>query len=431
MNRELIQQLTLSEIEQYSLELELAANSHARWLNHLNRTIICQLPPQANDIAEAPHLLCHLGRWYHSINNPAFEALEDFSIIGPVHEKMHAVARELLHKTQQGQAITPDEYDELVMLSDILREHLTNLRGSLNRNRDLIARLMGKVFENADEGVIIAAQDTTIISVNKAFSEVTGYSAEEVIGKTPKMFSSGRQDENFYRHLWGQLESEGQWQGEIWNRNKAGEEYLEWLSIAAVRDEQGVLSHYVAIFSDITSEKENEKRMHKLAHYDQLTGLPNRILFNERLRYALSQAERNKKMVAVMFLDLDGFKPVNDTLGHAAGDQLLYQVAQRLKDCLRASDTVARFGGDEFTIVLPDVDGVRSAAQIAKKIIEQVAKPYQLDGNEVQITTSLGISLYPDHANNPAELIHHADGAMYQAKRQGKNQYHYFDIDDS
>ena len=430
MNRELFQQLTLSEIEQYSLELELAVNSHARWLNQLNRTIICKLPPQDDDISETAHLLCHLGRWYHSINNPAFEALEDFSIIGPVHEQMHAVARGLLLKIQQGQAITPDEYDELVMLSDILREHLTNLRGSLNRNRDLVARLMGKVFENADEGVIIAAPDTTIISVNKAFSEVTGYSAEEAIGQTPRMFSSGRQDENFYRHLWQQLESEGQWQGEIWNRNKAGEEYLEWLSIAAVRDEQGVLSHYVAIFSDITSEKENEERMHKLAHYDQLTGLPNRILFNERLRYALSQAERNKKMIAVMFLDLDGFKPVNDTLGHAAGDQLLYQVAQRLKDCLRASDTVARFGGDEFTIVLPDVDGIRSAAQIAKKIIDEIAKPYQLDGNEVHITTSLGISLYPQHANNPAELIHHADGAMYQAKRQGKNQYHYFDIDD-
>jgi diguanylate cyclase (GGDEF)-like protein/PAS domain S-box-containing protein len=426
MDLDIFQQLSLAEVEQYSIELDHAVNNHAQWLNQINRTLICKLPPEENDLAENPHQLCHFGRWYHGIENTALEGLDSFQRIAPVHEHMHQVARELLQKAERNEPISSDEYDDLVEGSNILRQQLYCLRNDLNRNRDLISRLMGKVFENADEGVIITDPNTTIVSVNKAFSQVTGYSPEEAIGQTPKLFNSGRQGENFYRHMWTQLQEHGQWQGEIWNRNKAGEDYLEWLSIAAVRDENGELSHYIAIFSDITSEKENEERLHNLAHYDQLTGLPNRILFNERLRYALTQAERNLQQVAVMFLDLDGFKPVNDNLGHAAGDRLLHLVAQRLKHCLRASDTVARFGGDEFTIVLPDIDNIDSVAPIAEKIIQDVARPYELDGNTVQITTSVGISICPRDCHSAHELIHHADNAMYQAKRHGKNQYRFY-----
>lgn len=426
MNLEIFQQLSLSEIEQYSIEVDHAIDNHARWLNQINRTLICHLPADSDDMAEDPHLLCHFGRWYHGIDNPALEGIDDFQQIGPVHESMHLIAQKLLEKSTTGTPITEPEYDALIKTTDTLRKQLSALRGVLNRNRDLISRLMGKVFENADEGVIITAPDTTIISVNKAFSEVTGYSAEEAIGQTPRLFQSGRQGENFYRHMWSQLENHGQWQGEIWNRNKAGKDYLEWLSIAAVKDEQGQLSHFIAIFSDITSEKESEERLHNLAHYDQLTGLPNRILFNERLRYALTQAERNQELVAVMFLDLDGFKPVNDTLGHAAGDRLLHLVAQRLKHCLRASDTVARFGGDEFTVVLPCIDDQKSIIRIAEKIITEVARPYDLEDNLVNITTSVGISIFPTDTRSAHELIHHADGAMYQAKRQGKNQYRFY-----
>lgn len=426
MDLDIFQQLSLAEVEQYSIELERAIDNHAQWLNQINRTLICKLPPQKNDLAENPHHLCHFGRWYHSIENPALEGIDSFRRIAPIHQHMHQIARELLQKAARNEPLSGDEYDDLVEDSSTLRQQLHSLRNDLNRNRDLISRLMGKVFENADEGVLITAPDTTIISVNKAFTQVTGYSPEEAIGQTPKLFQSGRQGENFYRHMWSQLEEHGQWQGEIWNRNKAGDDYLEWLSIAAVRDENGILSHYIAIFSDITSEKENEERLHNLAHYDQLTGLPNRILFNERLRYALTQAERNRQQVAVMFLDLDGFKPVNDNLGHAAGDRLLHLVAQRLKHCLRASDTVARFGGDEFTIVLPDIDNIESVAPIAEKIISEVALPYDIDANTVQITTSVGISLYPRDCRTPHELIHHADNAMYQAKRHGKNQYRFY-----
>ncbi len=426
MDLNIFQQLSLSEVDQYSLEVDHAINNHAHWLNQINRTLICNLPPDSNDLADAPHRLCHFGRWYHGIDHTALEGLESFRRIGPVHEAMHSAASALLQKAQRAEPITSDEYDKLLEYSDTLRGHMHTLRCELNRNRELVSRLMGKVFENADEGVVIAAPDTTIVSVNKAFTEITGYSPEEAIGQTPRMLQSGRQGDNFYRHMWSQLQEHGQWQGEIWNRSKSGEEYLEWLSIAAVNNEQGELSHYIAIFSDITSEKESEERLQHLAHYDQLTGLPNRILFNERLNYAITQAERNQGLIAVMFLDLDGFKPVNDNLGHAAGDRLLHLVAQRLKHSLRASDTVARFGGDEFTIVLPEIDSIDSVSGIAEKIIEQVAKPYTIGENQVQITTSVGISLYPNDTRTPHELIHHADHAMYQAKRQGKNHYRYY-----
>ena len=426
MNLDIFQQLSLAEVEQYSIELEHAIDNHALWLNQINRTLICHLPAEENDLANEPHRLCYFGRWYHGIDNPVLEGIDSFKRIGPIHETIHQIAHDLLLKAAAGTPIEVDEYNQLIESSTTLRQLLSNLRNDLNRNRELISRLMGKVFENADEGVIITAPDTTIISVNKAFSDVTGYSPEEAIGKTPKLFQSGRQGENFYRHMWSQLQNHGQWQGEIWNRSKTGKEYLEWLSIAAVKDEQGDLSHYIAIFSDITSEKENEERLHNLAHYDQLTGLPNRVLFNERLRYSLTQAERNQDMVAVMFLDLDGFKPVNDNLGHAAGDRLLHLVAQRLKHCLRASDTVARFGGDEFTIVLPCIDEQESVIRIADKIITEVAKPYDLEGTQVSITTSIGISIFPQDTRSAHELIHHADGAMYHAKRQGKNQFHFY-----
>ena len=334
------------------------------------------------------------------------------------------MARSLL---QKGQGITTEEYDELITLTHELRTLANTLRHDLNQNQSLVSKLMSKVFQNASEGVVITAPDSTIISVNRAFSDVTGYSAEEVIGQTPALLQSGKQGREFYRRMWQELEEMGQWQGEIWNRKKNGEVYLEWLSIAAVRDESGELSHYVAIFSDITTAKDNEERLQYLAHYDQLTKLPNRILFNDRMQQALAQAKRNKQQVAVMFLDLDGFKAVNDSLGHNAGDELLLQVAGRLTRCLRATDTVARFGGDEFTIVLPALDDEESIIRIAKKIGEEVAKPYTLDGHEASITTSIGISLYPDDSEDPLHLVEYADTAMYHAKRHGKNHHEFYD----
>jgi len=426
MYRDLFQQLSHNELDKYSNEFELAIEHHAKWLSKVNRTLICGLPPESEDLSEHPDHLCPFGRWYHKVDDAVLASMGTFARIGEVHEAMHLEAKALLLKGQNGEAISTDEYDALVEHSDELRFLISALRRDINHNRNLTSKLMGKVFENASEGVIITAPDTTIISVNKAFSEVTGYSAEEAIGKKPQLLQSGRQDAAFYQRMWEELDTYGQWQGEIWNRNKSGEIYLEWLSIAAVRDDEGNLSHFVGIFSDITSEKENEERLEHLAHYDQLTGLPNRILFNDRLSQALALARRARSQVAVMFLDLDGFKAINDSLGHAAGDDLLAQVAGRLTQCLRQSDTVARFGGDEFTVVLPEIDSAESVAKIARKITEEIARPYDIDGNEASVTTSLGISLYPSDGQQPHTLIHKADNAMYHAKRHGKNHHEFY-----
>ncbi len=427
MTRNLFQQLTLSELEKYTSELELAVENHAKWLSRINRTLICSLPADSNDLSEHPHQLCQLGRWYQQIEEPGLTADDTFRYLGEVHKAMHMTAKSLLLKQQTPhEQINPDEYDELIELSEELRFLINALRREFNHNRNLTAKLMGKVFENASEGVIITAPDTTIISVNKAFSEVTGYSAEEAIGQKPNMLHSGKQDEAFYQRMWDDLRREGQWQGEIWNCSKDGEIYLEWLSVTAVKDESSELTHYIGIFTDITSEKENEERLAHLAHYDQLTNLPNRILFDDRLKQALSLARRSNSKLAVMFLDLDGFKAINDNLGHNSGDRLLQQVAERLNECLRKSDTVARFGGDEFTILLSEIDSKESVIKIATKIIEAIAEPYDIDGCEASVTTSIGISLYPADGQQAQTLVKKADNAMYNAKRLGKNHHQFY-----
>ena len=426
MYGDLFQQLTHDQLERYASELELAVENHAKWLAQVNRTLICELPAKSNDISEHPHHLCQFGRWYHGIDEPLLSSIDTFQHIGAVHKQMHLAARSLLLRASRKESTDPDEYDALVDLSNELRFLIAALRRDLNHNQHITSRLMGQVFENANEGVIITAPDSTIITVNRAFSKVTGYRPEEVIGKKPDLLRSSRQDSAFYQRMWEAVTTLGEWQGEIWNRNKKGDNYLEWLSISAVKDDEGNLSHYVGIFSDITSEKENEERLHRLAHYDQLTNLPNRILFNDRLKQALALARRARSQVAVIFLDLDGFKSINDSLGHAAGDELLRQVAGRLIECLRESDTVARFGGDEFTIVLPEIDGEESVDKIARKIIQEIARPYEIDDTEASITTSIGISLYPADGQQPHTLVQKADNAMYHAKRHGKNHHEFY-----
>ncbi len=426
MHHNLFQQLTLHELDKYASELELAVEAHARWMAQLNRTLVCNLPPLENDMSEQPDHLCKFGRWYHSIDNQVLTTLQTFIAIDPVHQQMHLTAKKILLKSRHNEECDTGDYDELTTLAETLRLRLGELLHELNENRNIISQLMTTVFKNAREGVIITAPDTTIISVNAAFTEVTGYSEEEVIGKRPSMLRSERQDELFYAHMWQEIERFGQWQGEIWNRNREGVDYLEWLSVAAVTDNSGEVSHYVGIFSDITSEKESEERLLYLAHYDQLTGLPNRILFNDRLHQAIAQAQREQRQTAVMFLDLDGFKSVNDTLGHSSGDELLRQVAQRLTACLRAVDTVARFGGDEFTIVITAIEGNEDVMRVARKITQEVARPYEIDGMLASVTTSIGISFYPNDGEIPNQLVQRADNAMYHAKRHGKNHFEFY-----
>jgi diguanylate cyclase (GGDEF)-like protein/PAS domain S-box-containing protein len=427
MDRTLFQRLTSSELDSYAGELDHAVEHHVRWLNGISRALLCRTPPDNGDLLAEPHRHCHFGRWYHGIDNPALLRLPEFEAIGPVHESMHKVAQLLLLAQQHNEAFDPALYDRLIQLGDQLRERIASLRSGFKHNMNLISLLMGKVFENAAEGVLITDPAGIILSVNHAFSEFTGYSAEEAIGKTPALLRSGRQSDAFYRHMWLTLQNEGQWEGEIWNRRKDGKHYLEWLTISGVRDESGTITHYVAVFSDITTEKENEERLYRLAHYDLLTELPNRMLFYDRLRQGLLRARRNRRRVAIMFLDLDGFKQVNDELGHPAGDELLRQVARRLTGVLRASDTVSRFGGDEFTVAIPDLAADEDVSRVAQKIIAAVAKPYYLGSHRAQVTTSIGIALYPDHGDEPDALITHADMAMYETKNAGKNNYRFFE----
>ena len=294
------------------------------------------------------------------------------------------------------------------------------------RHAEQRLQLSDKVFQNTQEGIVVTDGAGRIISVNPAFTAVTGYLAEEVLGRNPKLLKSGRHDEDFYRALWADIEACGQWQGEIWNRRKNGEIYPEWMNISAVHGRVGEPAYYVAVFSDISLVKKNEERLHRLAHYDALTDLPNRVLFADRLHQALVQAQRGGEQVGLLFLDLDRFKLINDTLGHRAGDLRLQEGARRLETSVRAQDTVGRLGGDEFTIILPDLRSPAGAANVAEKILEAMSAPFFICGHDVFVTTSIGIAVYPVTGDSPESLIKHADMAMYQAKEQGRNNFQYY-----
>ena len=288
-------------------------------------------------------------------------------------------------------------------------------------------RLAAGVFDSSSEGIIITSRDGQILQVNPAFTRVTGYAAEEVVGRNPRMFSSGRQDVAFYRGLWHSVLTTGQWQGEIWNRRKGGEIYAEWLSIASIRSPAGEIEYFVATFFDITERKRAEDKILHQAYHDGLTCLPNRVLFKDRLEQSLAFARRMQhKKVALLFIDLDRFKLVNDSLGHAAGDQLLQQVAERLRGIVRQSDTLARLGGDEFTILLPDVDNVEEAMVVAEKVLAAMKQPFALGGRDIFVSASIGISMYPDDGADVDVLMKHADTAMYRVKRQGRNGFHLY-----
>lgn len=282
-------------------------------------------------------------------------------------------------------------------------------------------QLHAMVFETASEGIMITDTKGTILSVNPAFSETTGYTETEALGRTPRMLHSGVQDAEFYIQMWASIHEAGSWQGEVWNKRKNGEIYPEWLTINTVRNENGKISNYVGVFTDITERKLSEENLKYLAHYDVLTGLPNRFLFHDRLSHAIVQANRQGHWAALMFIDLDQFKLINDTLGHVVGDQLLQKASKRLKSCVRTSDTVSRLGGDEFTVILPHIDETEDALLVAQKILEGLALPFFLAEQELFITASIGISMYPLHGEDSETLIKQADSAMYRAKEQSNN----------
>ncbi len=286
-------------------------------------------------------------------------------------------------------------------------------------------RLAARVFERAAEGLLVTDAEGHILTVNDTFSRITGWSREEALGKTPALVKSKRQTPEFYAELWRQLKEQGWWQGEIWNQRKNGETYLEWLSINAVRDAQGQVTNYVGTFSDIQAVKESKQKMEFLATHDDLTGLPNRALFHDRLKSALARRDRSKDKLAVQFIDLDNFKVVNDTLGHDVGDALLREAARRLQVCVREGDTVARLGGDEFTVLMEQTDKYH-AATVASRILEALAVPFHLGGKELNLSASIGISLCPDDGLDTQNLLKHADAAMYQVKSAGRRDFQFF-----
>lgn len=337
---------------------------------------------------------------------------------------------ELLNKRKNGELYWEETQIAPVKNPQGTVTHYVAVKTDITERKTAEAQLhlAANVFTHAREGIMITGIDGTIIDINEAFSRLTGYSRAEVLGKNPRILKSGRQDQAFYAAMWQELIEAGHWYGEVWNRRKSGEVYAEMLTISAVRDAQGQVKQYVALFSDITSLKEHESQLEHIAHYDALTALPNRMLLADRLHQAMAQALRRKQHLLVIYLDLDGFKFINDSHGHDAGDQLLMSVANRMKQTLREGDTLARLGGDEFVAVLLDLEDETSSLPMLNRLLSAAAKPVLIDGRNLQVSASIGVTVYPQEEEVDADqLLRQADQAMYQAKLAGKNRYQFFD----
>lgn len=285
-------------------------------------------------------------------------------------------------------------------------------------------KLLASVFTSTHEGIIITDTDNKIIDVNEAFSEITGYTRTEVVGKNPNILQSGRNDEAFYTELWNLLQKEGVWKGELWNHKKNGEEYVENTTINAVYDDNNIVRNYVAIFTDITQQKQYEQELEHRAHYDGLTNLPNRTLFADRLQQASAQVMRRQQLLAVVYIDIDGFKQVNDTYGHDIGDKLLVLLSEKMRNLLRDGDTVSRVGGDEFLVLLVDIVDRISINSFLERLLHLVAEPISIDTLLINVSASIGVTFYPqENEIETKQVIKQADQAMYQAKLSGKNKY--------
>jgi len=340
------------------------------------------------------------------------------------HEDITArrVAEQALARTHQGLD------DQIKSRTAELEAVNTELRGEIAKRAQIEAQLRqaAAAFEGANEAIVIVNAGREIVAVNAALTRISGYAPEEVLGRNPQLFYAPLHSEQFHDVIWETLAHSGEWQGEVWHKRRNGETYAAWQSFSTISDEHGRVATYVCVFADISDIKNAEARLADLAHHDQLTGLANRLLFNARLEQALERAERQGKKVALLFLDLDRFKILNDTLGHGIGDKLLQAVAQRLKGCLRREDTVARLGGDEFTILLENVTDTQDAAHFARKLSQALAPEIEVDGYRLCTSASIGISVYPDDATQAEDLLRAADAAMYSAKEQGRKTYRFY-----
>ena len=286
--------------------------------------------------------------------------------------------------------------------------------------------IYSQAFSQNSEGIMVTDEEGNLTLVNDAFTEITGYTSSDVLGKNPRLLKSSKQDTQFYKKMWADILEKDSWQGEIWNTNKKGKVYPSWLTITALYDDDpNYASHYIGVFSDITQHKEDEEEIRYLAHYDALTSLPNRVLLDDRIKQSISFSQRSHHSFAVMFLDLDHFKNVNDSLGHHVGDLMLIDVANRLMTVIREEDTVSRLGGDEYVLLLQETNATGAAA-VAQKISRSISEPFILEGSELTISPSIGIAIYPTDGNTPSKLLQAADSAMYQAKDSGRNRFQFF-----
>jgi len=362
-----------------------------------------------------------------------YENVEDYQLLAHSRFNIDANANsqlyEMTYRRKDGTVFigetqgtkVEDEHGDVIGFIGIFRDI------SERKKTEQRLRLSQKIFEDTAKSILVTDTNSIVIDANDAFCDMTGYTRAELIGQTPKLLQSGRHSNQFYRKMWYALKETGYWKGEIWDQKKNGDEFPAWSTISVVKDQDGKPINYVAILSDITEIKQSEKRLEYLAHYDHLTKLPNRMLFNDRLNMAIARAQRHNEKLAVMYIDLDGFKQVNDSLGHKSGDNLLIDVANRLSKCIRDEDSISRLGGDEFAIIVSDLGDIDFLHILSKRIRSELAISLSYEGREIRVTGSIGVAIFPSNGTDEETLLRHADQAMYYAKQLGKNTYQFFD----
>ncbi|HEB72475.1 MAG TPA: PAS domain S-box protein [Nitrospirae bacterium] len=384
-------------------------------INWVNQKMLDMFGYSRNEVDGEPVEIFHT-------SSGSFTQLKDEALPVITSGKIHLDERLMKRKDGSsfwcrliGKAIDPDERDKG---SIWIVEDITERKRVAEK-----LRLDAAVLENTTEGVIITDANCVILSVNPAFVRITGFRAKEVIGAKPSVLSSGRHDKKFYEDVWSELLAKGEWEGVFWNKRKNGEVYPHEATITAIKDEQGNTTQYASIFRDVTDRKRQEEQIKYLAFHDPLTDLPNRKLFFDRIEVELARAKREKEKLSIMFVDLDNFKKINDSMGHDVGDKLLKKMAGRLKKCIRESDTVSRLGGDEFILLLPNISDKAGVKKIAKKILAEAKAPILIGSHKISITASIGLSMYPKDGDGPDTLVKKADDAMYAVKQSGRNNY--------